>query len=152
MSATLKIDMQDFNRQIERVRGKIGRNAGSYVRTSARRLIRRLAWKCPQAQPRYAATGRLRAGFWPAALALNITNIYTRAPNKNEGEGIDNTTGSHPSFTIRNRVPYIGDLKHGLGWANDALDAVRVQMARDLMKYAADTWSNRSMIDDLTAQ
>jgi len=152
MSAELKLDMTAFNEQVRQVRDMIHRNGRSYVRTTARRLVRRLAWNCPKAPPRYGAAGRLRAGFWPAAMALGISNIYTTAPNKNEGEGVDQTgSASNPMFTIRNSVPYIGNLKQGLGWADTAMNGVRAQMATDLEKYARDSWARRAIIDDLTA-
>lgn len=153
MSAELKLDTTAFNAQVAQVRAMIHRNGRSYVRTTARRLVRRLAWNCPKAPPRYGAAGRLRAGFWPAAQALGISNIYTTAPNKNEGEGIDQTaSASNPMFTIRNSVPYIGQLKHGLAWADTAMNGVRAQMAVDLERYARESWAQRELIDDLTAE
>jgi hypothetical protein len=152
MSADIKFNMADFNRQVEQVRNLIGRNAGSYVRTSARRLIRRFAWNAPIAKGGYAARGRLRAGFWPAAALLNISNIYTGQPNNGEGAGQDQTRGSNPRFTITNSVPYIGNLKGGLAWAENALNGVRAQMVKDLIKYASDSWAKRDLIDDLSAE
>ena len=151
MSDGLKFDMVDFNAQISRVRALLGRNAGSYVRTTARRLVRRLAFNAPRAPSGYAASGRLRAGFWPAAALLNISNIYTRAPNKNEGSGNDQTRSAHPSFTIINSVPYIGGLKGGMKFADTAIAGVQAQMARDLEKYVRDSWQKRELVDDLSA-
>lgn len=150
MKDGLNIDMADFNRQVNNVRKMLGRNAGSYVRTTARRVVRRLAFHTPKASPRFRASGRLRAGLWPAAMALNITNIYTRQGNKNEGEAIDNTRAANPSFTIINRVPYIRNLKD-MSWAQNAINAVRPQMARDLRKYASDSWRAQALADDLSA-
>lgn len=152
MSASLKFDLADFNRQLEQVRSLIGRNARSYVRTTARRMIRRLAWNAPRALQGFPASGRLRAGFWPAAAALGITNIYTAQPDKGEGAEMDRTDDSHPSFTIVNSVPYVMTLKAGLEWAETARRGVEAQMARDLEKYAEDSWAKRDLIDDLTAE
>ena len=152
MSDGLKFDMADFNAQVEKVRAMIGRNAGSYVRTTARRLIRRLAFNAPKAPGGFEASGRLRAGFWPSAALLGISNIYTKAPNKNEGAGIDQTRGNNPSFTIRNSVPYIGNLKEGMAWADVAVAGVQAQMVSDLTKYAENSWERRDLIDDLSAE
>ncbi len=152
MSAAVQFNMADFNRQVEQVRNLIGRNAGSFVRTTARRLIRRLAWNAPIAKGGWAARGRLRAGFWPSAQLLGISNIYTGYANKGEGAGQDQTRGSNPRFTIINSVPYIGNLKDGLRFADNALNGVRAQMVRDLQKYARDSWAKRDLIDDLSAE
>jgi len=152
MSNGLKFDLTDFNAQVSRVRGCIKRNAGSYVRTTARRLIRRLAYNAPKAPGSFNASGRLRAGFWPAALLLNISNIYTGQPNRNEGSGNDQTRASKPSFTIVNSVPYIGTLKNGMMFADVAVSGVQAQMAHDLEKYARDSWAKRDLIDDLSAE
>lgn len=152
MSDTLTFDLDKFNREVADVQRLVGRNAGSYVRTTARRLIRRLAFNAPKAANSFAASGRLRAGFWPAAVLLNISNIYTNQQNKGEGSGENRTNDDHPSFTITNSVPYIGSLKKGLAWAENAAHGVEAQMARDLEKYAQDSWARRDLIDDLTAE
>ena len=151
MSAALKFDMASFNSQVSQTRQMLHRNGRSYVRTTARRLIRRLAWNAPHAPLRYGHAGRLRAGFWAAAEALSIRNIYTRAPNKGEGGAMDNTNSSNPSFTIVNAVPYIGNLKD-LAWIETAKQAVMTQMARDLTKYVQSSWSRNALIDDLSAE
>ena len=152
MSETLTFDLADFNAQLERVRGLIGRNASSYVRTTARRLIRRFAWNAPKAPSSFGASGRLRAGFWPAATLLNIANIYTNQPNKNEGSGNDQTRSDNPSFTIVNSVPYVGLLKEGLGWADAAVQGVQSQMAKDLDKCAEKTFEMQELQDELTGE
>jgi len=143
--------MAGFNAQVASVRRLIHRNSRSYVKTIARRLVRRLAFNAGQAPRRYLGSGRLRAGFWPAAIALNISNIYTPYPNKNEGSVTDRTSSRNPSITITNSVPYILRLHKGTGWVNEAESGVRAQMARDLEKYARDSWAKRDLIDDLTA-
>ncbi len=152
MSDGLRFDMVGFNAQISQVRSLIKRNGGSYVRTTARRLIRRLAFNAPKAPGSYDASGRLRAGFWPAAVLLNISNIYTKQPNRGEGSGNDQTRSGKPSFAIVNSVPYIGTLKGGMKFANTAIAGVQAQMATDLEKYARDSWEKRELIDDLSAE
>lgn len=150
MSAALTFDMAAFNSQVDQVRGMIQRNGRSYVRTTARRLIRRMAWAVPHASKRFPNAGRLRAGFWPAAAALGITNIYTHFPNKGEGSARDATHGDNPSFRIENAVPYVLRLKDGQEWVEKAMAEVRAQMARDLTRYAQDSWARRELIEDLT--
>lgn len=150
MSAELRFDMADFNRQVGQVRAMLHRNAGAYVRTTARRLVRRMAWAAPHAPKKFRGAGRLRAGFWPAAEKLGVTNIYTKVPNLGEGSAINNTHGDNPSFTIVNAVPYVTELKQGMQWVENAANEVRRQMARDLEKYAQDSWARRELIEDLT--
>ena len=152
MSASLKFDTTGFNQQVSQVQSLIHRNARSYVRTTARRLIKRLAYNAPRAAQGYAASGRLRAGFWAAATALGITNIYTAQPDRGEGSAIDATGAKSPSFTITNAVPYIGNLKEGLAWAETARRGVEAQMARDLRKYAIESFERRELIEDLTGE
>jgi hypothetical protein len=150
MGARMTFDMTDFNRQVAQVRDMIQRNGGSYVRTTARRLIRRLAWAAPHAPKRFRESGRLRAGFWPAATALGITNVYTKQTNKGEGSASNATQSGNPTFTIINSVPYVMTLQQGTQWIEDAENEVRKQMARDLTKYAEDSWARRDLIEDLT--
>ena len=149
MSAAMKFDMTDFNRQVEQVRSMLHRNGGRYVRTTARRLIKRMAWASPHAPKNFAQAGRLRAGFWPAATALGITNIYTNQPNRGEGAASNATWGDRPSFTIINSVPYITTLKGGLKFVDEAMQRVRMQMVKDLTKYTEWSWQRRELIEDL---
>jgi len=151
MSAELKFDMAGFNQQVAQVRNMIHRNGRSYVRTTARRLIRRMAWAAPHSSKRHPQAGRLRAGFWPAAAALGITNIYTRYPNKGEGAAKDATGSNNPAFTITNSVPYVMTLKDGTRWVDNAMSEVRGQMAKDLEKYARESWARRALLENLTA-
>jgi hypothetical protein len=111
--------------------------------------VKRLAFAAPKAATNFKKAGRLRAGFWPAAVALGITNIYTNYANKNEGVAIDRTATGNPSFTIINSVPYIANLKSGLSWVDEAMTRVRMQMVRDLVKYAEKTWQRTELIEDL---
>ncbi len=152
MSATLKFDMTRFNSEVARVQEMLGRNAGSYVRTTARRVIRRMAWNAPKAPGYMKASGRLRAGFWPAATALGVGNIYTPQADKGEGSARDMTHGDNPRFVIENAVPYVMRLKVGLEWVEKAIQGVEAQMERDLRKYCEDTWARRALIDDLSAE
>ena len=100
-AATLKWDMKRFVSDIERVRNATHRTTQQVVQHNARRLVKKAAQLCP------IDTGRARAGFWPAAIALKISNIYTPHPNICEGAGIDNTGAKNPTFTLENSVPYI---------------------------------------------
>jgi hypothetical protein len=149
MGASLKFDMTSFNRQVEQVRKMLHRNAGRYVRTTARRFIKRMSFDAPLAQAAFPMSGRLRAGFWPAATALGITNIYTNAPNKGEGSAHDATNSANPAFTIINSVPYLMRVKGGLGWVESAMQRVRMQMVKDLTKYTEWSWQRRELIEDL---
>jgi hypothetical protein len=152
MSATITFDTDNFNRQMSDVARLVGRNGQSYVRTTARRLIKRFAYNAPKAPGSFAASGRLRAGFWPAAALLGISNIYTNQPNAGEGAGEDRTRDTEPSFTITNSVPYVGTLKDGLVWADEAVRGVDAQMARDLEKLAVESWERRDLIEDLQGE
>lgn len=152
MSETMTFDLAGFNAQVEQVRSMIGRNAGSYVRTTARRLVKRLSFNAPIAPRQYGQSGRLRAGFWPAAQLLNVSNIYTRHSNTGEGAGEDLTRNANPSFTITNSVPYVTLLKEGMDWADKAVRGVEAQMAIDLERYARDSWEKLELIDDLMAE
>lgn len=153
MGAELKFDMNQFNGLLAETRQMLHRNSGSYVRTTARRLVRRLAYNTPITKAKRRNRGRLRAGFWPAAAALGITNIYTRFPNKNEGSAVDNTRDmTNPRFTITNSVPYIQNLRMGYNWVDEARRGVQAQMAKDLEKYVQQSWARRALVDDLTAE
>jgi len=151
MSATIKFNTDEFNRNLARVQQLIGRNAGSYVRTTARRLVRSLAYNCPRAPTNIRGSGRLRAGFWPAAIALGVRSIYTPIENMGEGAAIDRTSDDKPSFTIINRVPYYQNLVRK-DWVDAAKSYVMGKAVKDLEKYAKDTFERRELIDDITAE
>jgi hypothetical protein len=127
--------MRKFNRFISIVQRETGREAKSYVTTVSRRLILRAAFRCPMSVMRWhPRRGRARAGFWPAAMRLGLTTIYTSAPNRGEGEGIDRRNNFwNPSFTIINSVAYIDHIaKHGLEWWRSAIRATMAQSQQDL--------------------
>lgn len=151
VSATIKFNTDEFNRNLERVRELIGRNAQSYVRTTARRLVRSLAYNCPRAPTNISMSGRLRAGFWPAAVLLGIANIYTPIRNLGEGSADDRTSESKPSFRLTNSVPYLQNLQ-SMEWVNAAKRYVEMKAAQDLARYAKESWERRELIDDLTAE
>lgn len=153
METGIKFNTLEFERLLSETRAMLHRNSRSYVRTTARRVVRRLAYNAPIAKAHKRNRGRLRAGFWPAAAALNITNIYTGYPNKNEGSAVDKTnSANNPSFTITNTVPYIQNLQMGYQWAENARRGVQAQMAKDLEKYVRQSWARRVLVDDLTAE
>lgn len=147
LPAVLELEIGKFNDQLSRVAQMIGRNGASYVRTTARRLIKKAAFNCP------IRTGRARAGFWPAATALSIGNIYTPLGNRGEGSAENKTDSNNPAFTFRNSVPYITIIKGkngGLHWWNNAIAAVQARMAADLEKYAKKSWEREDLIEELT--
>jgi len=153
MSASLKFNTDDFNRNLARVQQLIGRNAQSYVRTTARRLVRSLPYTGPRAPTNIRGSGRLRAGFWPAAMALGVTNIYTPVSmNMSEGSAEDRTSESKPSFKIVNSVPYLQNLKGGLAWAENAKRYVEMKSVQDLEKYAKASWEREDLIDDMSSE
>ncbi|HUV67559.1 MAG TPA: hypothetical protein VMW24_26945, partial [Sedimentisphaerales bacterium] len=71
MSKPVRWDMKRFNKDLERTRDATHRTSKNVVVHNARRLVKMAAYKCP------IDTGRARAGFWPAAIALQMTNIFT---------------------------------------------------------------------------
>lgn len=132
MSATMTWDMTGFSDQLRALQAKSGRSARSMVTYWARKLVRKAAWNTPISHGGYAARGRLRAGWWPAATMLGISNIYTPLPNAGEGVAIDARASGKPSVTIGNSVPYVLRLKVGLEWWEEALTSVEAQMEREL--------------------
>jgi len=110
-----------------------------------------LAYNCPRAPTNIRGSGRLRAGFWPAAIALGVRSIYTPIENMGEGAAIDRTSDDKPSFTIINRVPYYQNLVRK-DWVDAAKSYVMGKAVKDLEKYAKDTFERRELIDDITAE
>lgn len=108
MNTTMTIDTQSFQRQIEAIKRASGRAGSSTVRYWSRIMLRKLAYKTAKASRKYKLSGRLRAGWWPAASALGVNTVYSGSfPNKGEGSAIDNIANPiNPSFTMTNTVPY----------------------------------------------
>lgn len=108
VNTTMTIDTQSFQRQIEAIKRASGRAGSSTVRYWSRIMLRKLAYKTAKASRKYKLSGRLRAGWWPAANALGVNTVYSGSfPNKGEGSAIDNISNQiNPSFTMTNTVPY----------------------------------------------
>ena len=113
MNATLNIDLASFNRQLEMLRLANGKAGGSCVKYWARKVLRKIAWEANKAARHYKKSGRLRAGWWPAAEALNVSTVYAGSHgNAGEGSFIDATANqTAPAFTMTNFVPFIGYVK-----------------------------------------
>jgi hypothetical protein len=113
VNPTFQIDMTSFNRQMSMLRRASGRAAGSCVRYWSRRAIKKMAWETNKAARGWKNSGRLRAGWWPAAEALGVGTVYSGSfGNKGEGSFIDNTKDPvNPSFTMTNSVSFVGYVK-----------------------------------------
>lgn len=125
---SVKFDTTSFFREWEQIK-KRSSDAGSYyAKIQARTLVRKLAFYCPM------DTGRARAGFYPAALALGLRHVYSgRYPNQNEGGFVDNLKSkTNPSFFISNSVPYILTIRGHGRWMYRARDDAARQAQRHL--------------------
>lgn len=124
---TMRIDTTAMNRQIAQLRLANGKATGNCVRYWSRIVLKQLAWNTNKALRRFKNTGRLRAGWWPAANALHSPTVYSGGfPNKNEGYAIDNTNTQSPraSFTMGNTVPYGPFVKQLVPALNSAVQNV----------------------------
>lgn len=110
MNATMNIDTTSFNRQLEMLRRANGKAGGSCVKYWARKALRKIAFETNKASRHFIRSGRLRAGWWPAAEALNVPTVYAGAHgNAGEGSYVDATANqTNPSFTMTNSVAFIG--------------------------------------------
>lgn len=108
MSATLKVDMAGFNRQLAELQRISGHTASGSVRYWGRIVLRKLAYKTAKATQRHKNRGRLRAGWWPAAEKLGVSTVYSGTyPNAGEGWVVDKTANPIKPFIIMaNTVPY----------------------------------------------
>lgn len=125
-----------FNAQLKEVAKRTNKSARSIVGTNSRRLLRKFSYKCP------ILTGRARAGFWPAAIALNMTSLNTPYPNHGEGRGIVKMYDRYrPSVLIGNRVPYIHNAGgRGLGWWLSSINLIMARMEKDITTAVPRQW------------
>ena len=134
----MELHQKDFNMKMERVREQMGRGASQFVVTVSRRLVKKWAFLAPE------DTGRLRAGFWPAAKCLGITTVYSRNnhPDQGEGLGVNNSQNTkNPFVIIQNWVPYVANAGgRGTGWWHNGLNQVEAQMLKDLEKVVSGAW------------
>lgn len=129
----IELDTREFNDTLRRLSQATGRQASSTVRFWGRKLLRKLAYNTPIAKGKFALRGRLRAGWWPAASALGVSNVYTSQPNKKEGGYRDNLAhASNPSFTMTNSVPFIPFVKGIESGANKALAEAQAGALKEL--------------------
>ena len=136
-SVRMNLKSAEFNTKLMRVQNVLDKIEGpAYVRAQARRLVKKWAFLAP------IKTGRLRAGFWPAAMALQITSIYTPHPNAGEGLGINNTYDQkRPSMTIVNAVPYVANAGgRGTSWWFQGMNAIMARMDKDLESHVERAW------------
>lgn len=150
---TVKLLTAPFMRQVN-VLTKRGREAAqAYVMRAAKGLIRSLAWRTPLAAPftmmpqkdrtgrrrfypgvtmervRVGRRGRARAGWWPAASALGVTSVYTKFPNKGEGDVSIDLKGFNPTIKMSNTVSYITRITGHGNWAQNAVANEQVRAA-----------------------
>lgn len=113
MNTTMHINTAGFNAQLEQLRQANGRAAGSMVRYWSRITLKKLAWKTNKASRKWRKSGRLRAGWWPAAQALGMSGVYSGTyGNHGEGHILDNSHDPiRPSITMTNTVPYSSAVK-----------------------------------------
>lgn len=108
MTATIKINTDSFMEQLRRLQIASGRAGGSMVRYWSRKLLKKMAWDTRRAARRFPNSGRLRAGWYPAAAAIGVSTVYAgSAPNKGEGSCIDGSKSTlAPRITMTNSVPF----------------------------------------------
>jgi len=124
-NALITIDTASFGSQIEQLRRVTGKSARSIVRFWARKAVGQVAWATAISPAGFAARGRARAGWWPAASAIGASTVYTLAPNLNEGSVIDNSLSeSNPSFTMINLVPYVTHIPGIVGAVGNAINGL----------------------------
>ena len=126
----------EFQQKLEQIKKQLGKEAGALVLKHSRQLVKKFAYYAPK------DTGRLRAGFWPAAISLQMTSsIYTSYPNKGEGRGINRTQANNPSVTIVNSVPYVANAGgRGTGWWWKAMNAQMALMNKELDDTVRKAW------------
>ena len=128
LEARMDLKWREFTTQLNNVQQRTGRRAPQIVQTNSRRLIKKWAFLAP------IKTGRLRAGFWPAAVRLQMTNIYTPHPNRGEGLGQLNLDprAAKPFVRIVNSVPYVANAGgRGTGWWFKGIVGITERMRRD---------------------
>lgn len=138
--ARMEFKQREFNQKLARIVSELHKNASTYVLSKSRQLVKKWAFLAPK------DTGRLRAGFWPAANALGITTgIYTSAPNRGEGIGVNNSGAkNNPSVTIWNSVPYVANAGGaGTWWWFHGLLEIEARAQRELEeRVGRKTWNS----------
>lgn len=127
LEAQMELKLAEFTAELARIQTEWGKQADEFVLKSARKLVKKWAFLAP------IKTGRLRAGFWPAAIAMGVTNIYTSFENAGEGFCVLNLDTANPTITIVNSVPYVSNAGHrGQGWWFEGLAEVQGDLQGDL--------------------
>ena len=129
------MDTTRFNATLRQIADRSHRSGTDLVRSWAKRLVQKAAFRTPIESGRHPhqARGRARAGFWPAGAALGVVNLYTPYPNRGEGTADDRTESMNPTFRFTNDVPYITLIPPGgESYFQQAVDEVQSRMAREL--------------------
>ncbi len=136
LQTRMELKSAEFNMKLTQIAKASKKEGSTFVLKHSRQLLNKFAWEAPM------KTGRLRAGFLPAAVALNMTSgMYTRFPNQGEGIGVNNIAAKKPSVTIINSVPYVAFAgRRGTGWWWRAMNRQIAAMDKDLKPTVQRIW------------
>jgi len=132
----MDLKFREFSEKLRKSSSAMGREGTTYVQSQSRRLVKKWAHLAPM------KTGRLRAGFWPVAVSLQMTNIYTRYPNRGEGYGINKSQDKrNPAVYMGNTVPYVAYAgRHGTSWWYAGINAIMARMEKDVENHVRKAW------------
>lgn len=135
--ARMDFKMEEFAQKVAQIQKAWGRESKTFVLSTARKLVKKFAFEAP------VDTGRLRAGFWPAAISMQVTQIYDYKGhgNKNEGAGIVKLTAKNPMIKIVNSVPYVANAGgRGMSWWFKSMSAIMFRLDRELENHVKKAW------------
>jgi len=128
MALTFQLNTSQLAAQLAALRADGMHAAKSTVQLWGKRTVKKLAYKTAKAAAHYRNSGRLRAGWYPAAIALNAGGVYA-GTYRNHGEGgcLDLTADpANPAVVMWNSVtfwPHVEGLMESLQQGIDELTA-----------------------------
>ena len=128
MALTIQLNTSQLAAQLAALAADGMHAARSTVQLWGKRTVKKVAYKTFRASEHYRNSGRLRAGWLPAAIALNAGGVYSGTfRNKGEGGCLDlSNDPQNPTIVIWNSVPfwpYVKGLQESLQQGIDELVA-----------------------------
>lgn len=144
MTTSFSINTADLARQLNLLNRNGLHAAKSTVQLWAARMVKKLAFKTNLCRINHRNKGRLRAGWYPAAIALHAGGVYS-GTYRNHGEGFIHDFSSdpqNPSIVMGNSVafwPHVADLVARLEEGVAELTArAQAELEGDFSKFAGE--------------
>ena len=134
MALTFQLNTSKLAAQLAALRADGMHAATSTCQLWGKRTVKKLGWKTAKAAEHYRNSGRLRAGWLPAAITLNAGGVYS-GTYRNHGEGgcLDlSRDPQNPTIVMWNSVAFWPHVKGLMESLQQGIDELTARAQREL--------------------